>query len=962
MQRTRHRKSKSATSIEGIQQIEKRKAAPRLSSDSQTPGGGTTGNDMFMLEVGQSSSRRATGTPIKKLLAEEMSKEIEVKRRSPSVIARLMGLDGLPSPRHVHIQQRSSSDIYEQKNVSICIQRNGQLLDGQSSRRTSMEQQEFKDVYEDVEASHIASRRNSSRWSTNSKLTKSESALIQQKFTNANQLSADEKLLGTKEYSNTLELVDSNKGSFQKYLQHPDSLSVKHIHDLEIDPSSSLRGHIEVLKPSNSAKYECNAKAWKSEREISCKHDMTSHQKREDGLLLHPHSRHRAHASCKSPQIQLDDMKGRNTLPTRIVVLKPNLGKIQSACASVSSPGYSHNYPSNFRKLTEYTSVGGAEILSRKRRGSSDDVGSLKPLSRDAREIAKEITRRMRDGCDGFIDPTSSGVRGYAGDESSYDAYESDSASESEVFKLSSRNSTRCNNRHKYSHFGPIESSVNWEAKKRLSARWKTTHRCQDLEMAGNASTLGEMLAKPNRETGPKYLYANVGLERTSGRNMSNNGAAIWDFPLGISNTDGWKDKRNRISSRSRSLSPSFVSGKTLRRRMNSVTLTEDQYLMHNDTVSCGRSESMKGNLSWKEDISSKDIKYRSEKPSCHHKFTDEIDSSTESNFEIQTEMNFETNPSEQQSTSQITAKDGTCTTPIPDAKTAAKHGVVISSSKSSELQLKQSYLEVEKDKNTASDKEDSSFQFPGAEPDSTESSKNADYHSPVSVLEVPFTEDISSSSESFERVSAELHELRMQLQLLKMESREYPEVPARISSEEDVAQHSLMNLEQNHKLGAEDWEASYVLDVLINLGFEESDLDLFRTTWHSSECPLNPELFDNLEKKYSHEQMESRSERRLLFDGINSVFVDVYQQLVDPFPWVMPKLTGVDLKGPKQMIRDNLQKLLSGQDFEAEREIPESILDRDMQWFEFKGEIDVIGNEIEKLLIDDMITEVQIS
>ncbi|CAA2967550.1 Hypothetical predicted protein [Olea europaea subsp. europaea] len=712
---------------------------------------------------------------------------------------------------------------------------------------------------------------------------------------------------GPKEYSNTLELVDSNKGSFQKYLQHPDSLSVKHIHDLEIDPSSSLRGHIEVLKPSNSAKYECNAKAWKSEREISCKHDMTSHQKREDGLLLHPHSRHRAHASCKSPQIQLDDMKGRNTLPTRIVVLKPNLGKIQSACASVSSPGYSHNYPSNFRKLTEYTSVGGAEILSRKRRGSSDDVGSLKPLSRDAREIAKEITRRMRDGCDGFIDPTSSGVRGYAGDESSYDAYESDSASESEVFKLSSRNSTRCNNRHKYSHFGPIESSVNWEAKKRLSARWKTTHRCQDLEMAGNASTLGEMLAKPNRETGPKYLYANVGLERTSGRNMSNNGAAIWDFPLGISNTDGWKDKRNRISSRSRSLSPSFVSGKTLRRRMNSVTLTEDQYLMHNDTVSCGRNE---------------------------------IDSSTESNFEIQTEMNFETNPSEQQSISQITAKDGTCTTPIPDAKTAAKHGVVISSSKSSELQLKQSYLEVEKDKNTASDKEDSSFQqttmfrepleglskqasasmqFPGAEPDSTESSKNADYHSPVSVLEVPFTEDISSSSESFERVSAELH-------------------------------------------GAEDWEASYVLDVLINLGFEESDLDLFRTTWHSSECPLNPELFDNLEKKYSHEQMESRSERRLLFDGINSVFVDVYQQLVDPFPWVMPKLTGVDLKGPKQVIRDNLQKLLSGQDFEAEREIPESILDRDMQWFEFKGEIDVIGNEIEKLLIDDMITEVQIS
>ncbi|CAI9786401.1 unnamed protein product [Fraxinus pennsylvanica] len=47
---------------------------------------GDVGNK-FMVELGQSSSRRATGTPIKKLLAEEMSKETDVKRRSSSVIA-----------------------------------------------------------------------------------------------------------------------------------------------------------------------------------------------------------------------------------------------------------------------------------------------------------------------------------------------------------------------------------------------------------------------------------------------------------------------------------------------------------------------------------------------------------------------------------------------------------------------------------------------------------------------------------------------------------------------------------------------------------------------------------------------------------------------------------------------------------------------------------------------------------
>lgn len=49
------------------------------------------------------------------------------------------------------------------------------------------------------------------------------------------------------------------------------------------------------------------------------------------------------------------------------------------------------------------------------------------------------------------------------------------------------------------------------------------------------------------------------------------------------------------------------------------------------------------------------------------------------------------------------------------------------------------------------------SSQCLGAEPDCSESSKEADHPSPISVLEIPFTEE-ASSSESFERVSAELH------------------------------------------------------------------------------------------------------------------------------------------------------------------------------------------------------------
>lgn len=48
-------------------------------------------------------------------------------------------------------------------------------------------------------------------------------------------------------------------------------------------------------------------------------------------------------------------------------------------------------------------------------------------------------------------------------------------------------------------------------------------------------------------------------------------------------------------------------------------------------------------------------------------------------------------------------------------------------------------------------------MEYPVPEPELSVSSKEADHPSPLSVLEVPFTEDASSGSECFERVSAGL-------------------------------------------------------------------------------------------------------------------------------------------------------------------------------------------------------------
>lgn len=187
-----------------------------------------------------------------------------------------------------------------------------------------------------------------------------------------------------------------------------------------------------------------------------------------------------------------------------------------------------------------------------------------------------------------------------------------------------------------------------------------------------------------------------------------------------------------------------------------------------------------------------------------------------------------------------------------------------------------------------------------------------------------------------------------MQLQLLKMESGTYDEISTRIPIEKDNVHSSPRG---------EGWEVSYTLDVLINSGLQDFGFDMFRIMWHSSDRPLDPRLFDNLEQKYSDEITGLRSERRLLFDRINSALLEIFQKHIDLRPWVMPKLAGLmHSTWQKERAKDALEKLINQES--ANGQVTERILDREMQWADSTEEIALMGNEIEKLLIDDMITE----
>ncbi|KAL9149898.1 hypothetical protein ABFS82_12G135200 [Erythranthe guttata] len=755
----------------------------------------------------------------------------------------------------VHREQNMLSESFRQENVST-----EQLYDGRSNRRSAMKQLEFIDVHEDLESSGLLNPRRSSRWSRRSMLTKSDVEIVQ-------------KLRESKE--------------------HDDNLDSK---DLFME-SDRNRNYSVV----DSAKFEGNSKAWMLER------DNIGEIGRSDGsLLVEPHNLRRVRTSRKSSIVELEEKD--NGKSTRIVVLRPNAGDMQSEGLPGSLPYDSRGYLSNYRKMKEKLSIGGAGRISGRRKDSFSNVELSRPVSAEAKKIARKITRRMRSGCNEVVD---SWFRKYVGEKDSCDDdLGSDSENESEMFRLSSRNSFSDDKQWRmYPSSGSVEPSFKREAKKKISERWKITQSYQELEIVDKGSTLGEMLGIPDGETRFKS-YAKT--------NKTGNGS---------------NDKMRRTSSRSRSLPPS-VGERTNSRR------TEEKHMIINDPLSCDKNKVGKGNLSRKDYFSSQDLKCRNKNKKSlpfQHMYTNEIGSSSEANFEIQMEPNVKDLPDINRRSPVIIYERESTTT---------------FSSKSSVLQPKKSSVIDDKDNAPSHDQNDFTIQELDKGPPKegspslaySEFSKEADHASPVSVL-------APSSFQGFEEVSAALNELRMQLQLLKMESDSYNSISTLVLIEDENAQLS--------SLLPKGWKLSYILDVLIHSNLRVFSYDMSVMTWHSNKSPLDPNLFDKLEKKYAdHEMNEPMLERKLLFDGINSTLLKILQQKLDLCPWVKPKLAALPLISQKERVVDALEKLINEES--PYGQVDEKLLvDKEMLFQDSKREMNLLGNEIGNLLMDDMIIEI---
>ncbi|ESQ52375.1 hypothetical protein EUTSA_v10016240mg [Eutrema salsugineum] len=849
-----------------------------------------------------------------------MSVQNGSRSRSPSIIARLMGLDGLPPQSSPHREDKSVENQQRRPIRSEKALGKKTYGDHESSSRGLMDEQRFKDVFEVLDAEKESRSLHQRR--VNANLTEAEMAFIRQKFMEAKRLSTDEKLRYSKEFNETLEALDSNKDLLLKFIHHPDSLFTEHLPDLQSIAPKPHCSQATTLKLSNSPNHVDNVRTLKVDRELVGR-SHRSHQWHGGGA--NPcHSNTRSVPYDDTVDLSKKQRKKRSGLkPTEIVVLKPNLGKSQTTGRTLPSQSSSSDEVRADRRLPctsnqESKAFGGLK--------AKEDVTILRHKPRDPRAIARIVSRQMKASCGNSMNFEISRFRGYAGDESSSG---SDSSSESKLVSVISgaRTDVARKKQRRYLPSRSPESSVSKEAMRRLSERWKMAHKSEREIEIRRRNTLAEMLATSDRESRPAG-FDGITFEEGIGKRLECNvGPSELPEPIRISSRDGWKGTGRR-------------------------NLSKPRTIMHEDRT-CGYTIVLPKKLITRDEL---------EKGSCFH-HREYFFSNNSTPFSVSSQFpDSSSSEINRPSSSKILQVDGELSEDkLPSIKTVnadSENGSYYEDAKSTpsleSLHLSEVTSLTDHDISGSLTEEVDHSSIPQLQPQ--ESAEEGNQLSPVSILQTSSHDEFSSSSECFESLSADLQGLRMQLQQLKRESGTYNEDPMLISSDEDSNQDESSIVTDKTVITqepGEDWKSLYLADVLANCKFSDLSPQSFVETWHSFESPVDPSLFENLEKKYTYSSLKtsSRLERKLLFDRINSEILEFFEQFKDLQP------TKVCPKWEINKIQETLREMVTIKFMKPSRETKEKRL----QWPSLEDDIEVIGKEIEEMLTDGLIAELVI-
>ncbi|KAH0670293.1 hypothetical protein KY290_025727 [Solanum tuberosum] len=237
---------------------------------------------------------------------------------------------------------------------------------------------------------------------------------------------------------------------------------------------------------------------------------------------------------------------------------------------------------------------------------------------------------------------------------------------------------------------------------------------------------------------------------------------------------------------------------------------------------------------------------------------------------------------------------------------------------------------------------------------------KETDQRSPNSVLEPPFQEEKPCTS-AFHGLCS----VARQLQLLETNSEEtYSEGSEMgVSTDGDSETGSLDLLQDSENIlkdfkTADGRDFSYLVDVLDEASLHGMNLGMCFETWHSLECPVNPSVFDLLEKKYGKQISWLQSERKLLFDHINSGLSEILHSFLEIYIIEKSLKRRCCSTMRRTDIEEELWRMLVSHENEIRKDLSGKAIGNETKWLQVEEEIGSICREIEKYLLDELVAE----
>ncbi|GLT28211.1 hypothetical protein SLA2020_031600 [Shorea laevis] len=898
-----------------------------------------------------SSNQKTNGTPMKTLIAQEMSKEVE--SNPPNVVAKLMGLETLPRQQPKLAAQRSHSKGSSRRSMSHSEmpveswEQDKGFLDKQieCDVHHCQELNKYKDVYEISQSSQKTnySRDNSPQDNSPQKgryydgSNERKTTLVHQKFMEAKHLVTDEKCRHSKEFQDALEVLSTNKELFLKFLQEPNSMFSQHLSNLQSLPPPPETKRITVLRPSKMVENDKLA----GTRRKGNKHTKKPAQV---GQVTGWERNNPGYPFCFANE----EVNEYPAQPTRIVVLKPSPGKPQDiktvVSPSPSSPSILH----------------GEDFYE------PEDVDA-----QESREVAMEIKRQM---CENLIghrrDETllsSVFSNDDIGDDSSFNKAENEYAtgnlSDSEVMSPTSRHSCDCINRlgspYSSSSFGRMscspDSSVCREAKKRLSERWAMmalNGRSEEQKHVGrSSSTLGEMLALSDTKKEPARSD-----EEESNKEQEPRGSTS----SAVNKEDRMKDSPKNLL-RSKSV-PVFSTAFGM---VLNVGVSDLEPSKMQGSMEAMKAKGMKSSLKVKVSslFFSKNKKLSEEKPNGSQS-VDDSPSATPGTPGSPVINLQKSNGDVPQCVNESSIEE--CLSP----------GLSISAKKTADL------TSMAKKEGIVSGEAGLSLAKPLMP---WHVSENQDQPSPISVLDPPFEEDEatilgSSCNIKLEHQGVEVlpksnligksPPIESIARMLSWDGScaETPTYPSKPSSGSPC-----------RKEEEQDW-LSFVQSLLSAAGLDpEAQSDSFIARWHLPESPLNPSLREkcvNLNEEESvHEakRRQWRSNQKLAFDCVNSALVEITCYGLDGSIKTTSFGRREPTKGAPSTLVDHVWaqmkdwfasdgKCTPGDDGDSNSLVVRRVVRNEVVvkgWVDqMKLEMDNLGNEIEGKLLEELVEE----